>query len=97
MESIKPISEQTASELADTLYSDGETMSKFAHSLREMMSLVVNTVVREAAGRFLDCMERYVCSTFITKWYWKRNLRRSVTTFHEIVKLRESIFCDNRI
>ena len=92
---MKEITESTANELADLLEAfadDGKTLESFSERMEDMMALVVETVVRESTLRFLDCMERYASSTFITRWYWRRKVKRSVEAFHRIASLKEEIF-----
>ena len=83
---IKPLSEEMAQQLADTLEKAHKVSQEFYDTLPAVTNRILDMVEDELRGKMLINLRRLAESSFLTRWYWKRKVEKSKTDLENILK-----------
>lgn len=76
---IAQLSEDEAQELAEAIERSNEAFHDLTERLPELMESICQQVEMAVGEKHLKNVERYVKSSFLSKWYWKRKVDKSKT------------------
>ena len=79
---IAPLSEDVAQELAESIERSNEAYRELTEQLPELME----SICQQVGEKHLKNVERYVKSSFLSKWYWKRKVDKSKTELENILE-----------
>ena len=92
MEEAKGMTQEQVEEL-HTLFEDAmnsfpETMEMMWETQKRVYALMIVNAIEK-----LTCIfEKYASATWVTKWYWKREMRRFVSSLPELVSIMDDAF-----
>lgn len=83
---IAPLSEDVAQELAESIERANEAYRELTEQLPELTESIFQQVEMAVGEKHLKNVERYVKSSFLSKWYWKRKVDKSKTELENILE-----------
>ena len=92
MEEFERMTQKTADELTKAFEEFNEAAEDFRASFETSMEVYMNECQRAAAMKFVDYMHKYMCGTFLTRWYWLRKARKCNDALKGIIQLNEECF-----
>lgn len=90
-EDIKSMSEETAQELAKAFSDFNEQAEAFNKAFDENLRLYALETRRACAMKFVDMVHKVVCSSILTRWYWKRKARKCNDVLIRIIEFSKEI------
>ena len=71
---MKEIIKETAKELEDGI----KAAEELAMAFQRTYGVLAQEIKLECAKKIIDYADKYSNATFLTRWYWKRKLRKFV-------------------
>ncbi len=75
---MKEITEKTAKELARTIEEVQKVAEESAETFQRTYGVLAQEIKLECAKKIINYADKYSNATFLTRWYWKRKLRKFV-------------------
>lgn len=72
------ISEDTAQGLLDALEGMNDVLKGFEDIWQRHYGVVVNEVKLKCAEKIIFYTDKYAQATFLTRWYWKRKMKKFI-------------------
>ena len=86
IESFKEISEQTAEELASAFESFSKSMEDNEEIYERILGNLKQEVRLRLSGKFVELAIHFANATFLTRWYWRRKIKKFIQGLDEITK-----------
>ena len=85
-ESFKEISEQTAEELASAFEAVSKSMEDNAEIYERILGNLKQEVRWTLSKKFVELAIHFANATFLTRWYWRRKIKKFIQGLDEITK-----------
>jgi hypothetical protein len=72
------ISEDTAQGLSDALKGMNDALKGFEDTWQRNYGVLVNEIKLKCAEKLIFYAEKYARATFLTRWYWKRKIKKFI-------------------
>ena len=92
MEEFERMTQKTIDELTKAFEEFNESVEDFCSAFDASLEVCMNECQRAAAMKFVDYMHKYVCGTFLTRWYWLRKARKCNDALKGIIQLNNELF-----
>jgi len=92
MEDFERMSEDTAQGLIDAFEQFNKEAERTKLNLQQFNEIVCREVVIKFAEQFLHHNNKYTDATILTRWYWKRKVKRDIKELKELNNLLENEF-----
>ena len=85
-ESFKEFSEQTAEELASAFEAVSKSMEDNAEIYERILGNLKQEVRLRLSEKFVELAIHFANATFLTRWYWRRKIKKFIQGLDEITK-----------
>lgn len=85
-ESFKEISEQIAEELAPAFEDFNKMITNNAELYERILGNLKQEVRLRLSGKFVELAIHFANATFLTRWYWRRKIKKFIQGLDEITK-----------
>lgn len=85
-ESFKEFSEQTAEELASAFEAVSKSMEDNAEIYERILGNLKQEVRWTLSEKFVELAIHFANATFLTRWYWRRKIKKFIQGLDEITK-----------
>lgn len=86
IESFEELSEQTAEELASAFEAFSKSMEDNAEIYERILGNLKQEVRWTLSERFVELAIHFANATFLTRWYWRRKIKKFIQGLDEITK-----------
>lgn len=91
-EAFETITEETAQGLIEAFDGFNKAHEEFEKAFNGTMQVYMSNCQLQAAGKFINYMEKYTNATFLTRWYWLRKARKANEALLGVIQFNEEFF-----